>query len=74
MRSLKGSLPHSSSARGSTTNPLFPAFKQAAVSITQLFKKAQDEQAKAEEDGYQAAIVDLLAFLDQENLGLQDGP
>jgi hypothetical protein len=80
MRSLKGSLPSASAGRRQAEEPggneLFPTFQQAAMSLTTLFKKAQkiqEDQARAEDDGYQAAILDLLSFMDEENLGLQDG-
>jgi hypothetical protein len=80
MRSLKGSLPSASAGRrqaeDATGNELFPTFQQAAMSLTTLFKKAQkiqEDQARAEDDGYHAAILDLLSFMDQKNLGLQDG-
>jgi hypothetical protein len=78
MRSLKGSLPSTSAGRRQSEQPgggnqLYPAFQQAAVALTTLFKKAHENNTRAEEDGYQTAILDLLSFMDQENLGLQDG-
>ena len=49
------------------------AFKQAALSVTTLYKTAASEQARGYHEGYQDALEELLRFLDKENLGLQDG-
>lgn len=70
MRSLNKSLPSSK-----TTPPeqLLHAFKQAALSVTNLYKAAANNEESARAAGYQDAIEDLLLFLDRENLGLQDG-
>ncbi|KAF4548816.1 Hypothetical protein D9617_25g061460 [Elsinoe fawcettii] len=86
MRSLNTSLPrtspqgqgqsHSQSHRQQQQQPpedLLSAFKQAALSVTTLYKSAASLQAPAKAAGYQEAIEDLLTFLDKENLGLTDG-
>lgn len=46
------------------------SFKAAALSVTNLYKTAFSDQAKARAAGYQDAIDDLLQFLEKENLGL----
>lgn len=76
MRSLNTSLPKSSSKRQKSSYPqagLKQAFKAAAFSVTQLYKAAAAEEDSAQAAGYQAAIDELLGFLDAENLGLGDG-
>jgi len=55
------------------TPELLSDFKAAALSVTNLYKTATASQSKARAAGYQDAVEDLLAFLDQENLGLMDG-
>lgn len=74
MRNLRTSLP--STARRHASQPpeeLMQAFKQAALSVTNLYKTAASEQARGYQEGYQDALEELLRFLDKENLGLQDG-
>ncbi|KIW01060.1 uncharacterized protein PV09_07574 [Verruconis gallopava] len=76
MRSLNTSLPHASSPRKQRSQPpehLLAQFKQAALSVTNLYKAAASEHDKAYHEGYQDALEELLSFLDKENLGLQDG-
>lgn len=75
MRSLNTSLPRSPRRRRSNPPPeqLIQTFKAAALSVTNLYKTAAADQARAREAGYQDALDDLLAFLDKENLGLDDG-
>ena len=75
MRSLNSSLPQSSSTKRSNPPPeqLIQSFKTAALSVTNLYKTAAADQARARESGYQDALDDLLVFLDKENLGLDDG-
>jgi hypothetical protein len=76
MRNLKTSLPSTSSPRRQTFHPpeqLQKAFKQAALSVTNLYKTAAADQAQAFQDGYQDALEELLSFMDKENIGLQDG-
>ncbi|KAI4121433.1 MAG: hypothetical protein LQ338_006371 [Usnochroma carphineum] len=74
MRSLNTSLPRSPK-RTSTQPPeqLLQAFKTAALSVTNLYKTAASNDARARQAGYQEALDDILAFLDKENLGLGDG-
>ncbi|KAI9881570.1 MAG: hypothetical protein M1830_000134 [Pleopsidium flavum] len=75
MRSLNTSLPTSSPKTRSAQPPeqLLQAFKTAALSVTNLYKTAASDQARARQAGYQDALDDLLAFLDKRNLGLGDG-
>jgi hypothetical protein len=76
MRNLKTSLPSTSSPRRHTFHPpeqLQKAFKQAALSVTNLYKTAAADQAQAYQDGYQDALEELLNFIDKENIGLQEG-
>ena len=70
MRSLNTSLP---SARPAPPEALLQAFRTAALSVTTLYKSAVTDQNASRQAGYQEALADLLAFLDKENLGLQDG-
>jgi hypothetical protein len=75
MRSLNSTLPSSAAKKSAPQPPenLLQAFKSAALSVTTLYKAAAAEQATAHSDGYQAALEDLLGFLDKENIGLDDG-
>lgn len=73
MRSLNKSLPSARSNRPSPPEELLPAFRQAALSVTNLYKSAASYHDSIRQAGYQDAIDDLLKFLDKENLGLQDG-
>ncbi|KAI9825010.1 MAG: hypothetical protein M1819_006521 [Sarea resinae] len=76
MRSLNTSLPNPSSPNPRTAQPpeqLLQAFKSAALSVTNLYKTAASDQARARQSGYQEALDELLTFLDKENLGLGDG-
>ena len=52
---------------------LLAAFRTAALSVTNLYKAAATSDSSSHQAGYQDALEDLLAFLDKENLGLQDG-
>lgn len=70
MRSLNTSLP---STRPPPPEQLLQAFKNAALSVTNLYKSAVTDQNTSRQAGYQEALEDLLSFLDRENLGLQDG-
>ncbi|GAB7358733.1 hypothetical protein MBLNU230_g3962t1 [Neophaeotheca triangularis] len=49
------------------------AFRSAALSVTNLYKTAAAEQSKARSTGYQDALDDLLHFLDERDIGLDDG-
>lgn len=75
MRSLNTSLPRSPRRKKSNPPPeqLIQSFKSAALSVTNLYKTAAADQTRAREAGYQDALDDLLTFLDQQNLGLDDG-
>ena len=73
MRSLNRSLPAAHPSRSTPPKHLLQAFKQAALSVTNLYKAAATEQDDSRQAGYQDALEDLLEFLDRENLGLQDG-
>ena len=75
MKSLNSSLPRSPRRKRSNPPPeqLIQSFKSAALSVTNLYKTAAADQTRAREAGYQDALHDLLAFLDQRNLGLDDG-
>jgi hypothetical protein len=70
MRHLSTSLPRT---RRHEQPELLSDFKAAALSVTNLYKTAAAAQDKSRAAGYQDAVEDLLAFLDQENLGLMDG-
>lgn len=73
MRSLNTSLPAAYSSRQAPPEQLLQAFKTAALSVTNLYKSAVTDQSNSRAAGYQDALDDLMKFLDQENLGLQDG-
>lgn len=73
MRSLNTSLPTPYTSRPVPPEQLLQAFKSAALSVTNLYKSAVQDQNTNRASGYQDALDDLLRFLDSENLGLQDG-
>ena len=75
MRSLNTSLPRQPRRRRSNHPPeqLIQAFKNAALSVTNLYKTAAADEGRARQAGYQDALDDLLTFLDKENIGLDDG-
>jgi hypothetical protein len=52
---------------------LLDVFKAAALSVTKLYKQSAAAEARARTDGYQDCVDDLLAFLDKQNIGLDDG-
>lgn len=56
-----------------TPEQLLDVFKQAALSVTKLYKTSALVESRARADGYQECLDDLLAFLDKGNLGLKDG-
>lgn len=75
MRSLNTSLP-TSSGRPPLEKPpeqLLQAFKNAALSVTNLYKQAAVDHSAARQAGFQDALDELLGYLDKENLGLDDG-
>ncbi|KAF1999727.1 hypothetical protein P154DRAFT_212834 [Amniculicola lignicola CBS 123094] len=49
------------------------SFRAAALSVTNLYKSALGDLNKAQAEGYQEALEDLIGFLDKENLGVGDG-
>lgn len=75
MRSLNTSLPSTTPRKTFPQPPeqLLQAFKTAALSVTNLYKTAAADQARAHGEGYQEAIEELLSFLDKEDIGLDDG-
>jgi hypothetical protein len=76
MRSLNTSLPGTSPSKQPAIEPpeqLLQAFKNAALSVTTLYKTAAADQSRARSEGYQDALDELLAFLDKEDIGLSDG-
>ncbi|KAA8571505.1 hypothetical protein EYC84_001505 [Monilinia fructicola] len=78
MRSLNTSLPGSKSpSKQQNVEPphqlLIAQFKAAALSVTNLYKTAAADQARARAEGYQDALDELLIFLDKEDIGLSDG-
>ncbi|KAL8645028.1 MAG: hypothetical protein Q9210_006939 [Variospora velana] len=73
MRSLNTSLPRSPKRTSTRPPELLQAFKTAALSVTNLYKTAATNEARARQHGYQEALDDILAFLDKEKLGLGDG-
>ncbi|KAK7522159.1 hypothetical protein IWZ03DRAFT_111016 [Phyllosticta citriasiana] len=72
MRSLNTSLP-SARRRTQPSAPLLQAFKSAALQVTNLYKAAASDRENAHDEGYQAALEDLLSFMDAENIGVGDG-
>ena len=72
MRALNTSLPKSST-RSAPPEELLQAFRTAALSVTNLYKSAVTDQSNGRQEGYQDALDDLLVFLDNQNIGLQDG-
>jgi len=73
MRSLNRSLPSTHPNRPAPPEQLLQAFRQAALSVTNLYKSAASDHDSIRQAGYSDAIDDLLKFLDRENLGVQDG-
>lgn len=76
MRSLNTSLPGASPPKQQVPQApeqLLQAFRSAALSVTQLYKQATENQSRARSEGYQDALDELLAYLDKEDIGLSDG-
>ncbi|KAF7554819.1 hypothetical protein G7046_g6711 [Stylonectria norvegica] len=76
MRGLNASLPGGAGkqpALSETPEQLLDVFKQAALSVTKLYKTSALAQSKARSYGYQDCLDDLLSFLDKQNMGLDDG-
>ncbi|KAJ3525062.1 hypothetical protein NM208_g11800 [Fusarium decemcellulare] len=60
-------------AQQESPEQLLDVFKAAALSVTKLYKTSAAAQSKARAEGYQDCLDDLLAFLDKESMGLDDG-
>jgi hypothetical protein len=73
MRTLNSSLPSAGSKRHKNPSDISQVFRNAALSVTNLYKAALSEQQAAQEAGYQEALEELMAFLDKESLGIQEG-
>ncbi len=81
MRSLNSSLPRAGASnqpasKPSTNTPsehLLQAFKDAALSVTKLYKTAAADQVSTRAEGFQDCLEDLLTFMDREDIGLNDG-
>jgi hypothetical protein len=76
MRSLNTSLPSTSTSRRQASHrseALLQAFKEAALSVTNLYKTSASLETDAYREGYQDALQDLLSYMDKGDLGLQDG-
>lgn len=74
MKSLNKSLPQDSNQlHAQPPEQLLQAFKAAALSVTNLYKVSAADHAQIRHGGFQEALDNLLAFLDNENLGLGDG-
>ena len=75
MKSLNTSLPRPP-RKARTNHPpeqLIQAFKNAALSVTNLYRTAEADESRSRQAGYQEALDDLLSYLDKENIGLDDG-
>lgn len=60
-------------AQHDSPEQILDAFKAAALSVTKLYKTSAAAQSKARLDGYQDCLDDILAFLDKQGMGLDDG-
>ena len=73
MDAMRGASPTKGPVNPDSPEQLLDAFKAAALSVTKLYKTSAAAQSKARSDGYQDCLDDLLAFLDKQNIGLNDG-
>ena len=78
MRGLNTALPRATPQKAAGASPtppeaLLQAFKDAALSVTKLYKTAAADQAKTRAEGFQDCLDELLTFMDKEDLGLNDG-
>lgn len=74
MRGLNTALPRASPPKQVTPpEQLLQAFKDAALSVTKLYKTAAADQAKTRAEGFQDCLDELLTFMDKEDLGISDG-
>lgn len=72
MRSLNTSLPRPPQS-SHPPEQLLQVFKNAALSVTNLYRTAEASEHRSRQAGYQDALDELLAFLDQQDIGLADG-
>ncbi|KAL1600600.1 hypothetical protein SLS60_006986 [Paraconiothyrium brasiliense] len=73
MRSLNTSLPMTRRRQPTPQPDTHKAFKDTALTVTNLYRTALADIERSRSDGYQQALDDLLGFLDKENLGVGDG-
>jgi hypothetical protein len=73
MRSLNTSLPRTRRRQPTPQPDTHKAFKDTALTVTNLYRTALADIERSRSDGYQQALDDLLGFLDKENLGVGDG-
>ncbi|KAK3197565.1 hypothetical protein GRF29_216g609611 [Pseudopithomyces chartarum] len=73
MRSLNTSLPKTRRRQPNPQPDTHKAFKDTALTVTNLYRTALADIERSRSDGYQQALEDLLGFLDNENLGIGDG-
>jgi hypothetical protein len=73
MRSLNRSLPKAKKPVSASHADVGQSFREAALTVTNLYKSAIAEIDKSHAEGYQEALRDLVGFLDRENLGVGDG-
>lgn len=73
MRSLNTSLPKTRRRQPNPQPDTHKAFKDTALTVTNLYRTALADIERSRSDGYQQALEDLLGFLDNENLGVGDG-
>ena len=74
MRGLNTALPRDrGSPKPTPPEQLLQAFKDAALSVTKLYKTAAADQAKTRAEGFQDCLDELLTFMDAGNLGVGDG-
>ena len=71
MRGLNTALPRATPQKAAGASPtppeaLLQAFKDAALSVTKLYKTAAADQAKTRAEGFQDCLDELLTFMDKE--------
>ncbi|KAJ4304559.1 hypothetical protein N0V90_000085 [Kalmusia sp. IMI 367209] len=73
MRSLNTSLPKTRRRQPTPQPDTHKAFKDTALTVTNLYRTALADIERSRSDGYQEALEHLIGFLDKENLGVGDG-
>lgn len=73
MRSLNTSLPKTRRRQPTPQPDTHKAFKDTALTVTNLYRTALADIERSRSDGYQQALEDLLGLLDKENMGVGDG-